>query len=295
LFFVVVLWYCGHVDFLFFFGGRLTMANFNLAQSQSKSADTRVANSVVRNFENGNRHRVLKLGGFSVIEHEQDLSLTPDAAMRAYFMSEMGVCQRQVVIELNGGSAVVQAGAMQWMLGNVNVKTGVKGVGDLFGKALRGKATGESAIKPEYEGVGMVVLEPTYKHIILEDVSQWGQGGIVVEDGMFLACDGSVVQSVQARSNVSSAVSGGEGLFNLRMSGQGVVALESRVPKAELVEIVLNNDVLKIDGPMAVAWSGSLDFRVERTTKSMIGSAASGEGLVNVYRGTGRVLMSPVA
>ena len=31
------------------------------------------------------------------------------------------------------------------------------------------------------------------------------------------------------------------------------------------------------------------------TGTSLIGSAASGEGLVNVYRGTGRVLMAPVA
>ena len=33
----------------------------------------------------------------------------------------------------------------------------------------------------------------------------------------------------------------------------------------------------------------------ERSTKTLIGSAVSGEGLVNVYRGTGKVLMSPVA
>ncbi|MFZ2730273.1 MAG: AIM24 family protein, partial [Blautia wexlerae] len=30
-------------------------------------------------------------------------------------------------------------------------------------------------------------------------------------------------------------------------------------------------------------------------TKTLVGSAVSGEGLVNVYRGTGRVLMCPVA
>ena len=41
-------------------------------------------------------------------------------------------------------------------------------------------------------------------------------------------------------------------------------------------------------------WSGSLDFTVERSGKSLIGSAASGEGLVNVYRGTGKVLLTPV-
>ena len=39
----------------------------------------------------------------------------------------------------------------------------------------------------------------------------------------------------------------------------------------------------------------TIQFTVERTTKSLIGSAASGEGLVNVYRGTGRVLMCPTS
>ena len=49
-----------------------------------------------------------------------------------------------------------------------------------------------------------------------------------------------------------------------------------------------------IDGNMAVAWSGSLDFTVERSGRSLMGSAVSGEGLVNVYRGTGKVLFAPV-
>ena len=52
---------------------------------------------------------------------------------------------------------------------------------------------------------------------------------------------------------------------------------------------------MKIDGNFAIAWSGSLEFTVERSGKSLIGSAASGEGLVNVYRGSGRVLMMPTA
>ena len=61
-----------------------------------------------------------------------------------------------------------------------------------------------------------------------------------------------------------------------------------------LLVLTLKDDVLKIDGNMAIAWSGSLDFTVERSGKTLAGSAVSGEGLVNVYRGTGKVLMSPV-
>lgn len=49
-----------------------------------------------------------------------------------------------------------------------------------------------------------------------------------------------------------------------------------------------------MDGNFAIAWSQSLKFTVERSTKTLIGSAASGEGLVNVYRGTGKVLMAPL-
>ena len=45
---------------------------------------------------------------------------------------------------------------------------------------------------------------------------------------------------------------------------------------------------------MAVAWSNTLQFTVERSGKTLLGSAASGEGLVNVYRGTGKVLLAPV-
>ena len=205
----------------------------------------------------------------------------------------MNVRKRQVVCDLSKSNLTVQAGAMQWSVGNVNATTGIKGVGDLFGKALRGSVTGESAIKPEYTGDGTLVLEPTYKHIILIDTTEWG-GSIVLDDGLFLACDAGLTHKAVMRSNLSSAVAGNEGLFNLGINGNGVLCLESECPKEELVEIVLQNDVLKVDGNMAVAWSGSLEFTVERSGKSLIGSAASGEGLVNVYRGTGKVLLAPV-
>ena len=117
---------------------------------------------------------------------------------------------------------------------------------------------------------------------------------MVLDDGMFLACESRVNQSIVARSNISSAVFGGEGLFNLKLEGAGIAALESCVPKSELIEITLTNDVLKVDGNFAVAWSGTLEFTVEKSSKTLIGSGISGEGLVNVYRGTGKVLLAPV-
>ncbi len=248
----------------------------------------------VKNFTDNDDIKVLdSLGAFTVVEYQRDLSVSPDDAQLAYFCNEMNVRKRQVICDVSKASITTQAGAMQWMVGDVNATTGVKGVGDLFGKALRGSVTGESAIKPEYTGRGMLVLEPTYRHILLLDVAAW-DGSIVLDDGLFLACESTLRHKAVARSNLSSAALGNEGLFNLGIQGSGVLCLESACPKEELVEVTLQDDVLKIDGNMAIAWSGSLRFTVERSGKSLIGSAASGEGLVNVYRGTGKVLLAPV-
>lgn len=248
----------------------------------------------IRNFTDNDDIRVLdQQGAFTVIEYQRDLSVSPGNAQAAYFCNEMNVRKRQVVCDVARSPITVQAGAMQWTVGNVNATTGLKGVGDFLGKAMRGKVTGESAIKPEYTGTGTLVLEPTYKHIILLNVAEWN-GSVVLTHGLFLACEAGLKHKAVMRSNLSSAVAGGEGLFNLGITGSGVVCLESDCPKEELIEIVLENDVLKVDGNMAIAWSGTLDFTVERSGKTLLGSAASGEGLVNVYRGTGKVLLAPV-
>ena len=249
----------------------------------------------ISNFTDNDDVRIIaELGAFQVIEYQRDLSVTPGSAATSFYSSQMNVRKRQLVCDLSKAEVTIQAGAMQWMLGNVNATTGIKGVGDFLGKAVRGKATGESAIKPEYTGDGLLVLEPTYRHLILMDAAQWG-GSVVLDDGLFLACESTLQHKAVMRSNLSSAVAGGEGLFNLSLNGSGAFCIESECPREELVEITLQNDVLKIDGNYAIAWSASLEFTVERSGKSLIGSAASGEGLVNVYRGTGKVLMMPTA
>ena len=250
----------------------------------------------IENLQNENRKYAKSIGNFHVLEYVQDASVSPMNAMNEYFMSKMNVRRRQVVIDIDKDhSAIIQAGAMQWMGGNVRATSGVKGIGDFLGKAIKGAVTKETAVKPEYVGEGCLVLEPTYKYIILADIGKWGSAGMTIEDGMFLACDANVKSKVVARKNLSSAVLGGEGLFNLSLQGNGVAALESNVPEDELIEVILENDELKIDGNLAVCWSSNLEFTVERSTKTLVGSAVSGEGLVNVYRGTGRVLMCPVA
>lgn len=247
----------------------------------------------VRNFlENDDVAVLEEKGVFKVFEYIRDLSCSPQEAALKYFMAEQHVTKKQLCITLKNDGVILQPGRMQWMGGNVQQTTGLKGVGDAVGKFFSAKVSGENMIKPEYRGNGIVVTEPTYQHFLLEDLKDW-DGAMVIEDGLFCACDNEVKQKVVMRNNLSSAAAGGEGLFNLALTGSGIVALESRVPREELIVVALEEDVLKVDGPYAIAWSASLNFTVERSGKTLIGSAASGEGLVNVYRGTGRVLLMP--
>lgn len=245
-------------------------------------------------MNNDDVERLESKGCMHSFQYKRDLSVMPHTAATAWFSSQMGVHKRQLLCKIpDGGGVITQAGAMQWTLGNVNATTGVKGAGDLLGKALKGSVTGESMIKPEYTGNGILVLEPTYKHILLLDLTEWG-GSVALDDGMFLACENTIKLGVERRKNVSSAVFGGMGLFNIKASGSGILAAECDCPREELVEITLQNDVLKVDGNFVVAWSAGLTFTTERSGKTLIGSAASGEGLVNVYRGTGKLWMMPV-
>ena len=97
----------------------------------------------ISNFTDNDDIKTLdQQGPFSIIEYQRDLSVTPASALNAYYCSQMNVRKRQVVCDLSKADITTQAGAMQWMLGDVNATTGIKGVGDLLGKAVRGKVTG---------------------------------------------------------------------------------------------------------------------------------------------------------
>lgn len=251
---------------------------------------------VIRNFvgENDNIKVIDEKGPFKVIEYEKDLSVSPGEVMYKYFASKMNVRPRQLVVDLRKTSGIyLQSGAMQWMSGSSKLSTGIKGVADLGKKFLKSTVTNETTVKPEYSGNGYVITEQTYKHLILLDLDDWGNN-LMIDDGLFLAAEKTVELSVKRRTNLSSAFASSEGFFNTVLHGNGYICLESRIPLKELIIIELNNDTVSIDGPMAIAWTSNLELTVERSAKSFMGSAVSGEGLVNVYRGTGKILMAPL-
>ena len=126
--------------------------------------------SVKNLFDNDDVKIIERIGNISVIEQQRDLSVNKVTAMSEYYASKMNVRRRQVIIKMQDDEYITSSGAMQWMAGNIESKTNIKGVGDFLGKAIKGSVTSESTVKPKYHGTGILALEPTYNYLLLEDV-----------------------------------------------------------------------------------------------------------------------------
>ncbi|WP_042464150.1 AIM24 family protein [Neobacillus dielmonensis] len=212
-------------------------------------------------------------------------------AEKLYFAQKSSIKLRQVRITLKNSSLTAEAGALQFMKGNITLKSlggsGAKG----FLKGLTSSVlTNESAIKPQYQGSGIIYLEPSFKHYMIVELDH---DEMIADKGLFYCCESSVTVSVQAMKNISSAIAGGEGLFQTKVSGSGYCVFEIPVPEEELVEFELQNETVQVDGNFTLFRLGNIDFTVEKSTKSIFGSAASGEGLLQTFRGTGKVIIAP--
>ena len=245
---------------------------------------TRENIKVLEEFQNGGLR-------VQILEYQKLLGIrSASDAQRVYFMEQQNIKVRQIALYLENEKVTVEKGAMSYFQGNLEMVSGVT-PGNAFGRMLKASATGEQMAQPQYTGTGMLVLEPSYRHFL---VLQLAPGeSVIVDDGMFYCAQGSVTVKAVAQKSVSAALAGGESLFQQQLTGPGIIILESPVPMEEIDIRNLDNDVLKVDGNFAVLRSSQLDFTVERSAKTLMGSAVSGEGLVNVYRGTGEVWLAP--
>lgn len=226
-----------------------------------------------------------------ILEYQNLNGLTNSSmAQSLFYMKEQNIKAKQIVIYLENDVIKTEPGALSYMQGDIQMVSGVN-AGNLIGKMFSSKMTGENIAQPEYKGTGMIVLEPSFKHFVVIDLQ--ANEDIIVDKGMMYACQGSVTSKPMMQKSISSAIAGGEGLFQIYIKGPGLVVLELPVPMEEVDIIQMNNDTLKVDGNFALLRSATMNFTVERSAKSLLGSSVSGEGLVNVYRGTGQVWLAP--
>lgn len=227
-----------------------------------------------------------------IIEYQKLLGSTNVyGASSLWFMNEQNIKCRQIGMYINNSGVKIENGAMSYFQGPLNCTTGIINVQKALGQFLTGALTNEKMIMPEYTGSGVLVLEPSFKHFITLKLNPNEQ--IVCDKGMFFAASQSVRIEPCFAGSPSGTLLGREGIFQQLITGPGMVILESPVPMCEINRIKLNNDILRVDGNFALLRTGNIQMSVEPVSRSLVGSAMSGEGLVNVFRGTGEVWIAP--
>lgn len=228
---------------------------------------------------------------FQILEYD-DLQGARDlnTAMQLNLMKSSSIKLKQVRIILDDSAIKIEAGALSYMKGNIDIVTRSGGLIGMGKKLFSNKVTGESMFKPILRGTGEVFLEPSFGHFTLIELED---EEIIIDDGVFFACEESIEIEPIMQKSISSLIFGNEGVFQSKLSGSGIVLLEVPVPEKEILRCKLYRDVLKVDGSFAVLRSGNIEFTVEKSGTTLVGSAINGEGLLNVYRGTGEVWLVP--
>ncbi|WP_455543965.1 AIM24 family protein [Intestinibacter sp.] len=214
-------------------------------------------------------------------------------AQSMFFAEQTGLKVKQVKITLNNSSIKTEAGALYYCKGHIESKTKIGGATGLFKKAVSGALTSESAMKPVYSGTGEIWLEPSFKHYLVMELDN---DSIIVDKGLFFCCSAEIDIKPVSQKNISSALLGGEGIFQIELRGTGIIILELNIPESEIVQYELKDgEELKVDGNFAIARTSGVSFSVTKSDKSLLGSAMNGEGLLNTFRGNGIVWLAPTA
>ena len=227
---------------------------------------------------------------FEIVEYKKlKGGRSENTAQKLFFMEKVGMTLKHVRITLKKSSSVkMESGALYFMKGNISIKNEVtKGFVRNLGSNLLG---GESLFKPEYSGSGEIWLNPTLGHYMLIELDN---DEIIVDKGLYYASEASLEVSAVIQKNLSSAFFGGEGLFQTKVKGTGIVALTVPIPIEEVQIYELNNETLHVDGNFALLRRGNVRFSVELATKGLLGATTSGEGFLQTFTGTGEVWIAP--
>jgi uncharacterized protein (AIM24 family) len=186
--------------------------------------------------------------------------------------------------EFENSAVRYESGGMYYMQGNLELEANLPSAGGF----LKSMVTRESVVKPVIKGSGIVWFEPSFGNFTIMDLKgeEW-----ILDKGAYFASE----MGIEIGSFTNKSISGlfsGEGFFQTKVSGFGKVVIHSNGP---LETVELNNGKLVVDGSFAVARQASVQLTVSKANKGIFGSMISGEGIVNTFTGTGKVLIAPAA
>ena len=188
-----------------------------------------------------------------------------------------------VKVNLENAAFRYEAGAMHYMQGTLELQSNIPGMGKIFKSMI----TKEKVVKPVITGTGTVFLTPSFGEFTILELQndEW-----ILDQGAYYASEMEVEIGAYTNRAVSAMFSG-EKWFQTVVAGTGKVVITSAGP---LEEITMNNDKLVVDGRFAVARTSGIELKVTKATRGIFSTVISGEGLVNTFTGTGKVLIAPV-
>ena len=154
------------------------------------------------------------------------------------------------------------------------------------------KAVGRSMVSGESTFITQAVAQSDNGYLALAPDSpgqviplQLGEKQYRLNDGAFLALDGTAYYTME-RQSVGKALFGGQGgFFVMTTQGQGTLLANAF---GSIKKLELHNQEVTIDNAHVVAWSQSLNYHVH-LENGFWQSIGTGEGVVNTFQGTGEV------
>jgi len=179
-----------------------------------------------------------------------------------------------------------KAGAMVSYRGNIKFeREGVfeHGLGKMFKKTL----TGEGTPLMKATGQGKLYVADQGKKI---SILQLQGESLFVNGNDLLAFEPTIEWDIKLMKKIAGMLSGG--LFNVKLEGEGLVAITSHYEPLTL--LVTPDNPVFTDPNATVAWSGSLqhEFVTDISFKTFIGRG-SGESIQMKFSGNGFVVIQP--
>ena len=192
---------------------------------------------------------------------------------------------RMLEVNLNG-LAWMKMGAMIAYRGQIKfTREGIleQGLGNLLKKAV----SGEGARLSKAEGQGKMYLADEGKKI---SIIQLNGEALCVNGNDILAFEPSVSNKIRMMKRVAGMMAGG--LFNVELSGTGLIAITSHYNPMTL-RVTPDSPVLT-DPNATIAWSANLEpkFKSDISFKTFLGRS-SGETFQMRFEGDGFVVVQP--
>lgn len=182
-----------------------------------------------------------------------------------------------------GESVRAESGAMLAMTPGLELEARTGGLGKIVGRLLAGESVFQTRFVAS-RGPADLVLAPAAPGDV-QAIRLEGDAYLVTSGAFLAGSDGLEINSRTRLKNFFV----GESLFMLRVSGSGLLLVSAfgAIHSAEL----LPGQSLVVDSGHLVAWSDTMDVQVGKATRSFLGSALSGEGIVATLTGPGVIYM----